>query len=275
MNGQSARRTILFHVKHRFMPKQPDSEGFVIVEFTKRSRHIVECLRTIIRDQEDLFEDKAFINARELFLAKDDIQAHLSKLQRELEERKGEKAAVTVAESSSLRATPEEASAAGTPSVSLCPPVPVQQISAEGQSQMPASVDGSVHTVPAGQDTGEAGFAVTTETATNFGQGDQSADENLERDAEEERPPPSKIPYKELVDKCEHVQVILDFVSEQFASVQAKLDRILPKHMISFKLLWTFIKPGMLVKMVHKSSGETVSTIVCPLAQGGLRQQSD
>jgi hypothetical protein len=42
-------------------------------------------------------------------------------------------------------------------------------------------------------------------------------------------------------------------------TAQAKLDRLLPKGNISFKLLWCVIKPGMIVKYTHTASGEAVS----------------
>ena len=44
-------------------------------------------------------------------------------------------------------------------------------------------------------------------------------------------------------------------------TAQAKLDRLLPKGNISFKLLWCVIKPGMIVKYTHTASGEAVSVL--------------
>ena len=44
-------------------------------------------------------------------------------------------------------------------------------------------------------------------------------------------------------------------------AAQAKLDRLLPKGNISFKLLWCIIKPGMIVKYTHMASGEAVSIL--------------
>ena len=44
-------------------------------------------------------------------------------------------------------------------------------------------------------------------------------------------------------------------------AAQAKLDRLLPKGNISFKLLWCVIKPGMIVKYTHTASGEAVSVL--------------
>ena len=101
-------------------------------------------------------------------------------------------------------------------------------------------------------------------------------DPNAEDDDDESEKP---MAYVDLVQRIDHLEVLLEFINEHFAAsmytcaqkfltanisnetVQAKLDRLLPKGMISFKLLWCVIKPGTIVKVTHKPSGEAVSDL--------------
>jgi len=216
----------LFIVKHRVMPKQPNSEGFTIVRFTN-STHIVDVLRGIIKADEDLFEDKASVDAKELFLAKSQIQGTLEALEAEKDGRKDEK------EKEELT---EEAPSDGQNIVAS----ERQKTEAEREREQAPSHIEPVQPAELTNDTGAEPFEV-------------------QDDEQDEGGPKATLAYSELLERVDHIRVLLDFITEHFASIQAKLDRLLPKGMISYKLLWTVIKPGVFVKYTHKSSGEAAA----------------
>lgn len=256
----------LFTVKHRVMPKQPNSEGYHIVQFTN-SQHIVEVLRSIIKDSEDLFDDKATLDVKELFLAKTQIQDALDELKAEVELRKEEDDDSKDEKTNEADSNDRQGDASEEKTINA--EDTTNQSTEESVALTPPTVDQNADErpqVPLSDEPESVGAAAET-SGVGRGTKDVSVDPERRRrqsttatvldvDAEDEAPKVPKLPYSDLKQRADHVEVLLAFVSEHFASVQAKLDRILPKGLISFKLLWTVIKPGMLVKMTHKSSGE-------------------
>jgi hypothetical protein len=188
-------------------------------------------LRAIIKHSETLFDDKASVDVKELFLAKEQIQATLSDLKEEVEARKDEKDGEKDEAEDKDGTSPEDE---------------------DDESDSKASA-------VEGKET-KLQTAKEEELVTAEGAKDEkvSGQEEEEEDAEESKVI-TQISYTELKEKVEHIQILLDFITEHFASIQGKLDRLVPKGMISFKLLWCVIKPGMIVKMNHQASGEPVS----------------
>ena len=232
----------LFYVKHRFLPKQPTSEGFVVVQF-KRSQHIVDCLRSIMKHVEELQDDKASVDAKELFLAEEQIRITLSNLKEEVEARKDE----ANDEEDKAEDRDQKHKAADSESKSSAVKEESPEVAVKTEEEETAAAPDRM--VPVQEQENSSG----------------SVHEEEDADAEESKVI-AKVPYAELKEKVEHIEILLEFIAEHFASIQGKLDRIVPKGMISFKLLWCVIKPGMIVKMNHQASGEPVSPACAALA---------
>ena len=243
------------------MPKSQDSEGYYIVQF--KSQHIVEVLRGIIKDSEDIFnENGAFIDDKPLFLHNQEIREALRHLEQVQQKRKA---------SAETKEAPEEDKSAGTEAAA-----PVNESSEEARPTAEHTTNASENGIDVATDAKAVTVAsdhsaVSTEAgdqATEAGTPQAADDEppadteiNTEQDADDEPrvDAVTKLDDSELSERIEHVRVLLEWIAEHFSATQKKLDLLLPKGLISFKLLWTLIRPGQLVKMVQKSSQQTMA----------------
>lgn len=222
-------------VKHRTNPKQPGSKGHIVIEFTN-SGHIVDILRKTVKDSEELFEDDARIDDdKKLFLAKEAIQEQLAMLKAEKERRKDEEKQ----ESYEGTKEKEDEDASDTEE---------KKNSDNGEKKSTENEEIKVSEIE------EKKVPNAEEPTASSDKSDKPADPNKDDEDSDE-----DLSYPDLITRIDHTEVLLVFIDEHFASIQAKLDRLLPKGMISFKLLWCVVKPGTIVKITHKPSGEAVS----------------
>ena len=233
-------------MKHRYVPKSQDSEGYYIVQF--KSQRIVEVLRGIIKDSEDIFnENGAFMDDKPLFLHNQEIRDALTHLEQVQEGRKA--SADTKQGSEGDTSADAEKAAQDTDDDPAKAPLLPKDLA-----------DGSAVNTDVASDATSA--AITGDDATAAVEADdKTTGANTEQDADDEprADAVTKLDDSELSERIEHVRVLLEWIAEHFSATQKKLDLLLPKGLISFKLLWTLIRPGQLVKMVQKSSQQTMA----------------
>lgn len=199
----------LFVVKHRVMPKQPLSEGFTIVEF-KHSEHIVDTLRTIIKESEDLFESNAKVEVNALFLAKAGIEEALAKMVEERERRQSEGEGADEGGKSSSSEQEDNVEASAGPAVSG----KAAEVNEDDAKEKVGKPDDDALSRRSTKDKKaerlETRLSPEPENATI-----EAADD------EEEDTPKKQLNYSALVEKIDHVGVLLDFIREHFASSKA------------------------------------------------------
>lgn len=199
-----AAKRILLQVRHRVMPKSPNSEGYTIVQF-KHSEHIVDTLRGIIKDSEDLFEDKASIDAKELFLAKSEVVKVLDKLKEEKEVRKAEADVKETQETD--ESNPESKGTSNNTTDREVKSSSIDMAKDEAEDIK--------------EDAKDNGNENNDEALTTSDGRPKSADRNVtaekDDDDEDDEKKEEKLSYSELSEKVEHLQVLVDFITEYFA----------------------------------------------------------
>lgn len=196
----------LFVVKHRVMPKQPLSDGFTIVEF-KHSEHIVDTLRTIIKESEDLFESNAKVDVNALFLAKSGIEDALAKMVAERDRRQTE--GLDLNKDDRAASSEEEAN------VEVSAPAAAVAADNDGLAKEPVGKPDD--------DAASAGSA-QDQKAENAESNPSSEAEHTATDAlddDDEGTAKKQLDYPALIEKIDHVSVLLDFIREHFASSEA------------------------------------------------------
>ncbi|KAH8929567.1 P-loop containing nucleoside triphosphate hydrolase protein [Atractiella rhizophila] len=90
---------------------------------------------------------------------------------------------------------------------------------------------------------------------------DKAKTKEKEKDEKDEDEDPDPNPNKEytleeLKVRVDHTEVLMEFIAEEFKSVEAKLARLEPRGEVPWKLLWAICVPGMLMATNHAVTGE-------------------
>ncbi|GAA6023290.1 hypothetical protein JCM10207_006222 [Rhodosporidiobolus poonsookiae] len=262
-DAQKRKRGILFTATQKCWPKGPEFAAYEdFVTLTLHSPHLTRILRDVpgLKECEDVFEDKPSVELKELFLVRDELRAV------------GEKKRAEVAKREAAETKEGEGKQGEEKKVEEKKVEEKKDVEAEKPTVDASSLPSS--SKPTSSPSPEPAADAEAETETDDLPAPLVPASSLAA-------PPTLASLKEEVD---HLDVLVAYVEEVFAPIQAKLQRLLhppsppssaasaadaptadetdkptsePFHpQISFPLLWAVFRPRSLAVAEHDVSGE-------------------